>query len=215
MGCCRYDRSDRVSVLRFIGHSCLSGPIPASNHRLHLRRDLRTLVPSLRKRYFNADWNVVLKYPPTSFLCGKNFDSRSKNKDCLWVCFGMGALPLIVLGGIWRWWTLRSEKSSAEAQLLAFLTRPAHCRSSLTTHSSKSSVTRRDRGIISASLRRGGAIDLIGGILARTQWIKSGEIDFCRCCLVFSAFHALEKCARTPDRYRPHRPQARRRSDPK
>src|SRR5438034_4151516 len=64
--------------------------------------------------YLNADWNVVLRYPADFFSLWEKFRLALEEQGLFVGLFWYGALPLIVLGGIWRWWTLRSKKSSVE-----------------------------------------------------------------------------------------------------
>jgi hypothetical protein len=70
--------------------------------------------------YLGADWNIVLKYP-TDFSslwekCWLALQDHSTFEKILWSV----AVPFIIVVTIWRWWILRRQESSPEAQLLLF-----------------------------------------------------------------------------------------------
>ena len=146
--------------------------------------------------YLNADWNVVLKYPADFFSLWEKFRLALEEQGLFVGLFWYGALPLIVLGGIWRWWTLRSEKSFAEAQLLAFLT-SASALSIFAYYAFLKilSYATRPWYYLPLLCAVAGAIDLIGGILARTQWIRAARLIFAAAALSFLPF-TLWKSAR-------------------
>jgi hypothetical protein len=73
------------------------------------------------KAYLTADWNVVLKYPTDFFSLWEKFCLALEEQGFLVGIFWYIAVPLVILGAIWRWWTLRLEKASVERELLLFL----------------------------------------------------------------------------------------------
>ena len=139
--------------------------------------------------YLNADWNVVLKYPADFFSLWEKFRLALEEQGLFVGLFWYGALPLIVLGGIWRWWTLRSKKSSVEAQLLAFLT-SAGALSIFAYYAFLKilSYATRPWYYLPLLCALAGAIDLIGGILARTHWIRVARLTFAAAALSFLPF---------------------------
>ena len=139
--------------------------------------------------YLNADWNVVLKYPVDFFSLWEKFRLALEEQGLFVGLFWYGALPLIVLGGIWRWWTLRSKKSSVEAQLLAFLT-SAGALSIFAYYAFLKilSYATRPWYYLPLLCALAGAIDLIGGILARTHWIRVARLTFAAAALSFLPF---------------------------
>ena len=139
--------------------------------------------------YLNADWNVVLRYPADFFSLWEKFRLALEEQGLFVGLFWYGALPLIVLGGIWRWWTLRSEKSFAEAQLVAFLT-SASALSIFAYYAFLKilSYATRPWYYLPLLCAVAGAIDLIGGILARTQWIRVARLIFAAAALSFLPF---------------------------
>src|SRR5947207_1587059 len=72
------------------------------------------------KAYLSADWNVVLKYDADFFSLWDKFRLALEERSLLMAVFWYAAVPLIVVAAIWRWWTVRREKSSVETDLLLF-----------------------------------------------------------------------------------------------
>lgn len=147
-----------------------------------------SFVPYL-KSYVDADWNVVLKYPATLFSLWGKFRIALEEQGTLLAFFWGAAVPLVVLGGIWRWWTLRREKSFNESHLLLFLI-------SVSTLSIFAyyaflkilSYATRPWYYLPLLCVLAGAIDLIGGMLARAQWIRIARLIFTITALLFLPF---------------------------
>ncbi len=139
--------------------------------------------------YLNADWNVVLKYPADFFSLWEKLRLALEEQGALVGLFWYAGASLIVLAAIWRWWALRSKKSSVEAQLLAFLT-SAGALSIFAYYAFLKilSYATRPWYYLPLLCAVAGAIDLIGGILARTHWIRVARLIFAAAALSFLPF---------------------------
>jgi hypothetical protein len=129
------------------------------------------------KAYLTADWNVVLKYPTGFFSLWEKFCLALEGQGFLAGIFWYVAAPLIILGAIWRWWTLRREKASVETELLLFLI----LLSTLSIFAYYAflkilSYATRPWYYLPLLCVMAGAIDLLSGILATTQWIRIGRL---------------------------------------
>jgi hypothetical protein len=129
------------------------------------------------KAYLTADWNVVLKYPTDFVSLWEKFRLALEEQRFLPGIFWYVAVPLIILGAIWRWWTLRREKSSVETDLLLFLILV----STLSIFAYYAflkilSYATRPWYYLPLFCALAGAIDLLSGILARAQWIRIARL---------------------------------------
>jgi len=136
---------------------------------------LLSFVP-YAKAYLTADWNVVLKYPTDFFSLWEKFRPAVEEQGLLEGMFWYVAVPLIILGAIWHWHTLR-RKASVEAdpllvlilisvlsilayygflRILSYATRPWY--------------------YLPLLCAVAGAIDLMSGIWARIQSIRIGRL---------------------------------------
>jgi hypothetical protein len=148
------------------------------------------------KAYLTADWNVVLKYPADFFSLWEKFRLALEEQGVLAGTFWYVAVPLTMLGAIRLWWSLRNEKSSAEAQLTPFLI----LASALSIFAYYAflkvlSYATRPWYYLPLLCVVAGAIDLISGTLARTQWIRVARLIFATVALFFLPF-TLWKSAR-------------------
>jgi hypothetical protein len=129
------------------------------------------------KAYLTADWNVVLKYPTYFFSLWEKFRLALEEQGFLAGIFWYVAVPLIILGAIWRWWTLRRKKPSVETELLLFLILV----STLSIFAYYAflkilSYATRPWYYLPLLCALAGAIDLLSGILARAQWIRIARL---------------------------------------
>jgi len=125
------------------------------------------------KAYLTADWNVVLKYPTDFFSLWEKFRLALEEQGFLAGVLWSVAAPLIILGATWRWWTLRREKACVETELLLFLILV----SALSIFAYYAflkilSYATRPWYYLPLLCVLAGAIDLLSGILATTQWIR-------------------------------------------
>lgn len=147
-----------------------------------------SFIPYL-KSYVDADWNVVLKYPATLFSLWGKFRLAIEEQGPLMAFFWGAAGPLVMLGGIWSWWTLRREKLSNESHLILFLI-------SVSTLSIFAyyaflrilSYATRPWYYLPLLCVIAGAIDLISGMLARVQWIRISRLFLAVAALSFLPF---------------------------
>ena len=124
------------------------------------------------KSYLGADWNIVLKYPVNVASLWQKFRLALEEQGTLaGLFFYIGTL--LIFAAIWRWWTLRREKSSVEAQWLLFLVAVstvslvAYCGFLKTL-----SYATRPWYFLPLLCVVAGAIDLLSGILVRKRWIR-------------------------------------------
>ena len=147
-----------------------------------------SFVPYL-KAYLDADWNVPLKYPVTFLSLCEKLRLALEEGGPLIALFWYLAVPLIVFAGIWLWWILRRNRSFAEAHLLLFLIAV----SVLPIFAYYAFLK-----ILSYPMRPwyylpllcavAGAVDLVGGILARIQWINIARLFLAIAALLFLPF---------------------------
>lgn len=127
--------------------------------------------------YLGADWNIVLKYPVDSLSLWEKFRLALEQQSTLAGLFWYAVLSLFIFAAIWRWWILRREKSSAEAQRLLFLIAV----SALSIFAYYAflkflSYATRPWYYLPLLCAVAGAIDLMGGILSRTPWIRIARL---------------------------------------
>ena len=135
-----------------------------------------SLLPYL-KSYLGADWNIVLKYPLNFLSLWEKFRLALEQQSTLAGLFCYAVLSLSIFAAIWRWWTLRREKSSAEAQLLLFLIAV----STLSIFAYYAflkilSYPTRPWYYLPLLCVVAGGIDLLSGILSRNQWIRIARL---------------------------------------
>jgi len=141
------------------------------------------------KAYLSADWNVVLKYDATFFSLWDKLRLALEERGLLMAVFWYAVVPLIVLGASWRWWTLRRNKSFAEAHLLLFLIAvSALSIFAYYTFLMILSYATRPWYYLPLLCVVAGAIDLMGGILAHLRWIKIARVLFAITALLFLPF---------------------------
>jgi hypothetical protein len=141
------------------------------------------------KAYLSADWNVVLKYPATFISVWEKLRLALEERGLLMAVFWYAVVPLIVLGASWRWWTLRRNKSFAEAHLLLFLIAvSALSIFAYYTFLMILSYATRPWYYLPLLCAVAGAIDLMGGILARARWIRIARLLFAIAALLFLPF---------------------------
>jgi len=141
------------------------------------------------KGYLTADWNVVLKYPATFVSVWEKLRLALEERGLLMAVFWYAVVPLIVLGASRRWWTLRRDKSFAEAHLLLFLI-AVSALSIFTYYAFLKILSYATRPWYYLPLLCvvAGAIDLMGGILARARWIRIARLLFAIAALLFLPF---------------------------
>ena len=129
------------------------------------------------KSYLGADWNVVLKYPTDFASLWEKCRLALEQQSTLAGLFWYAVLPLFIFAGVWRWCTLRREKSSAEAQLLVFLI-AVSALSIFAYYAFLKGLSYATRPWYYLPLLCvvAGGIDLLGGILSRTQWIRIARL---------------------------------------
>jgi hypothetical protein len=147
------------------------------------------------KPYLSADWNVVLKYPATLVSLWEKLRLALEEQGALVGLFWYAGASLIVLGAIWRWWTVRREKSSVETDLLLFPI-SVSALSIFTYYAFLKILSYATRPWYYLPLLCvvAGAIDLMGGILARARWIRIARLLFAIAALLFLPF-TLRKSA--------------------
>jgi hypothetical protein len=148
------------------------------------------------KSYLGADWNVVLKYPANFLSLWEKFRLALEQQSSLAGLFWYATLALCVFAAICRWWTLRREKSSAEAQLLLFLIAV----STLSIFAYYAflrilSYASRPWYYLPLLCVVAGGIDLLSGVLSRTRWIRIARLTFIITAMLFVPF-TLWKSAR-------------------
>ena len=150
------------------------------------------------KAYLSADWKVVLKYDADFFSLWDKFRLALEERSLLMAVFWYAAVPLIVVAAIWRWWTVRREKSSVETDLLLFLI-SVSALSIFTYYAFLKILSYATRPWYYLPLLCvvAGAIDLIGGMLADLRWIKIARVLFAITALLFLPF-TLWKSAHEP-----------------
>jgi len=147
-----------------------------------------SLVP-YAKGYLTADWNVVLKYPATFGSLWEKLRLAIEERGLFMGAFWYAVVPLTVLGASWRWWTLRRDKSFAEAHLLLFLIAvSALSIFAYYTFLKILSYATRSWYYLPLLCAVAGAIDLMGGILARARWIRIARLLFAIAALLFLPF---------------------------
>jgi hypothetical protein len=129
------------------------------------------------KSYLSADWNVVLKYPVDLLSLWEKFrlalEERSALAGYLWYAIS----SLFIFAAIWKWWTWRREKSSADAQRLLFLI--AVTALSIVAYYAflkTLSYATRPWYYLPLLCVMAGGIDLMSGILSRTPWIRIARL---------------------------------------
>jgi hypothetical protein len=141
------------------------------------------------KAYLGADWNVVVKYPTPFFSLWDKFRLALEEQGLLMAVFWYAAVPLIIFAAIWRWWTWRRDKSFAEAHLLLFLIAvSALSIFAYYTFLKILSYATRSWYYLPLLCAVAGAIDLMGGILARARWIRIARLLFAIAALLFLPF---------------------------
>ncbi|MEY2600873.1 MAG: hypothetical protein QOJ36_192 [Verrucomicrobiota bacterium] len=149
-----------------------------------------------RRAYLTADWTVVLKYPTSFSSLWDKLHLAFGGQSQLMAIFWYAAVPLIIFGAIWRVWTLRGQKSTADVRLLLFLI-------SVTGLSIVAyyaflrflSYATRPWYYLPLLCVVAGAIDLLSGILSRARWIRIARLTFVVTAMGFVPF-ALYKSAR-------------------
>jgi len=163
--------------LRKAGVVCLCGVLCALS-----------FVPYLPS-YLGADWNIVLKYP-TDFasLWDKLRLALAEHGMALAIVWYVG-LPLIIIVAIARWWILRRDRSSPEAQLLLFLILVSAF-SILAYYAFLKilSYATRPWYYLPLLCAVAGAIDLASGLLSRAHWFRIARILFAFAALAFLPF---------------------------
>ncbi|MEY2542708.1 MAG: Dolichyl-phosphate-mannose-protein mannosyltransferase, partial [Verrucomicrobiota bacterium] len=142
--------------------------------------------------YLNADWSIVLKYPADFASLWEKFQLAEYPA---WIFWRIG-VPLVFIATISRLWILRREKSSAEAQLLLYLA--AVTALSIFAYYAFLrilSYATRPWYYLPLLCAVAGAIDLMGGILSRTPWIRIARLLVVIAALLLLPF-ALWKSAR-------------------
>ena len=125
------------------------------------------------KSYLGADWNIVLKYPTAFVSLWEKFQLAEYPAWIFW-CTGV---PLVFIATISRLWILRREKSSAEAQRLLFLI-AVGALSIFAYYAFLKflSYATRPWYYLPLLCAVAGAIDLMGGILSRAQWLRIARL---------------------------------------
>ncbi|HET9856551.1 MAG TPA: hypothetical protein VFP99_01845 [Chthoniobacterales bacterium] len=129
------------------------------------------------KSYLGADWNVVLKYPVDFLSLWEKFRLALEEQGALAGCFWYAISSLFIFAAIWRWWTWRREKSSAEAQRLLFLI-AVTALSTVAYYGFLKALSYATRPWYYLPLLCvvAGGIDLLSGILSRTPWIRIARL---------------------------------------
>jgi len=141
------------------------------------------------KSYLGADWSVVLKFPATFFSFWDKFRLALEEQGLVAALFWYAGVPLIILGAIWRWWTLRRGESSVETDLLLFLL-SVGALSIFAYYAFLKTLSYATRSWYYLPLLcvLAGVIDLISGILARVQGIRIVRLLFAISALLFLPF---------------------------
>src|SRR5207237_3790523 len=136
-----------------------------------------------------ADWSVVLKFPATFFSFWDKFRLALEEQGLVAALFWYAGVPLIILGAIWRWWTLRRGESSVETDLLLFLL-SVGALSIFAYYAFLKTLSYATRSWYYLPLLcvLAGVIDLISGILARVQGIRIVRLLFAISALLFLPF---------------------------
>jgi hypothetical protein len=121
------------------------------------------------RSYLNADWSIVLKYPTDFASLWEKFQLAEYPA---WIFWRIG-VPLVFIATFSRLWILRREKSSPEAQLFLYLA-AVTALSILAYYAFLKilSYATRPWYYLPLLCAVAGAIDLMGGILSRTPWIR-------------------------------------------
>jgi hypothetical protein len=137
--------------------------------------------------YLSADWNIVLKYP-TDFasLWEKWQLALAEHGASAFWCL---AAAFVIIGALWRSWTLCRGGSRNEAGLLLFLV--AVIVLSITAYYSFLKIlsyATRPWYYLPLLCAVAGAIDLAAGILSRVRWFRIARIIFAIAALLLLPF---------------------------
>jgi len=127
--------------------------------------------------YLGADWNVVLKYPVDFLSLWEKFRLALEEQSALAGCFWYAISALFIFAAIWKWWTLRREKSSDDTQRLLFLI--AVTALSIVAYYGflkTLSYPTRPWYYLPLLCVMAGGIDLLSGMLSRTRCIRIARL---------------------------------------
>ena len=140
------------------------------------------------KAYLTADWNVVLKVPTDFFSLWEKLRIALEEQWLLAGIFWYVAVPLIILGAIWHWNTLRREGSVETNPFLVLILITVLSIFAYYAFLKILSYATRPWYYLPLLCALAGAIDLVGGMLARVQWIRIARLLFTIAALLFLPF---------------------------
>ena len=137
-----------------------------------------SFVPYLHS-YLSADWNIVLKYPTDLSSLWDKLRLALQEYGLATAILWYVGIPAVIIAAVSRWWMLRREEASAEANVLAFLICVALL-SILAYYAFLKTLSYATRSWYYLPLlcAVAAAIDLACAILARAQWFRIVRLLF-------------------------------------
>src|SRR5712692_149148 len=129
------------------------------------------------KSYLANDWNIVMTYPATFSSLADKLRLTLEAQGSFMAALSYEIVPLILIAGTWRLWSLRRQKASVEFRLLLLLTIfgglsiLAYC-----AFLRLLSYPTQPWYYLALLAALAGAVDLVAGILARATCLRVAQL---------------------------------------